>query len=441
MTYFSIRIAIWVSIFSCNNLTTKNAISSITKNNTNSVLSDTLELPKPYATKSSTNFSKVLGWPSGKTPTAPQGFTVKKFSDGLANPRNIFIGPNGDIFIAEANTEVKGILKLAVSLSGRLKSQQLGKSTNRITLLRDKNQDGIPEMRCVFLSGLNQPYGMTIIDNKFYVANTDGLWQYPYKVGDTAITAAGIKILDLPAGGYNNHWTRNITTNSAKTKLYISVGSGTNIAEHGMDVEKRRANILEINTDGSGEKVFASGLRNPCGIAFEPKTNVLYTVVNERDKLGDDLVPDYLTSVKEGGFYGWPYSYFGKNIDPRMKGERLDLVEKAIVPDVSLGAHTASLGLAFYTGKSFPAKYHNGIFIGQHGSWNSSNLAGYKVLFVPFNNGKIAGKPEDFLTGFIANEAKSHVFGRPVGVAVLPDGSLLVADDTANTIWRISANK
>jgi glucose/arabinose dehydrogenase len=441
MKYLFFSITALASMFSCNNAATKNATSSTTQNTTITTLSDTLELPKPYATKSATNFSKVLGWPDGKTPTAPPGFTVTKFSDHLASPRNIYIGANGDIFIAEANTEVKGILKVAVNLSGRLKSQQLGTSTNRITLLRDTNQDGIPEIRSVFLSGLNQPYGMTIIGNKFYVANTDGLWQYPYKEGDTTITEAGTKILDLPAGGYNNHWTRNITTNTAKSKIYISVGSGTNIAEHGMDVEKRRANILEINTDGTGEKVFASGLRNPCGIAFEPKTNVLYTVVNERDKLGDDLVPDYLTSVKQGGFYGWPYSYFGKNIDPRMNGERLDLVAKAIVPDLSLGAHTASLGLAFYTGKSFPTKYNNGVFIGQHGSWNSRNLTGYKVLFVPFSKGKIAGKTEDFLTGFIANEAKSHVYGRPVGVAVLPDGSLLVADDAANTIWRVSATK
>ncbi len=441
MKYLFIGFTVLISIFNCNNVATKSVISSTSKNTKIKTLVDTLELPKPYATKSSTNFSKVLGWPNGKTPTAPQGFTVTKFSDHLANPRNIYIGPNGDIFISEANTEIKGILKLAVNLSGRLKSQQLGKSTNRITLLRDKNHDGIPEIRTAFLTGLNQPYGMTIIGNKFYVANTDGLWQYPYKEGDTAIAAAGIKILDLPAGGYNNHWTRNITTNTEKNKIYISVGSGTNIAEHGMDVEKRRANILEINIDGSGEKVFASGLRNPCGIAFQPKTNVLYTVVNERDKLGDELVPDYLTSVKQGGFYGWPYSYFGKNIDPRMNGERLDLVDKAIVPDLSLGAHTASLGLAFYTGRSFPTRYNNGVFIGQHGSWNNSNLSGYKVLFVPFSNGKIAGKAEDFLTGFIANETKSHVYGRPVGIAVLQDGSLLVADDASNTIWRVSANE
>ncbi|MBC7652560.1 MAG: sorbosone dehydrogenase family protein [Deinococcales bacterium] len=441
MKYLFISITTLISILSCDNTATNSSTTNASQGATYISLTDTLELPKPYATKSATNFSKVLGWPDGKTPTAPQGFTVTKFCNGLASPRNIYIGANGDIFISEANTEIKGILKVAVQLSGKLKSQQLGASTNRITLLRDNNHDGIAEIRIVFLTGLNQPYGMTIIDNKFYVANTDGLWQYPYKEGDTTITVAGTKILDLPAGGYNNHWTRNITTNVAKTKIYISVGSGTNIAEHGMDVEKRRANILEVNIDGTGEKVFASGLRNPCGIAFQPKTNVLYTVVNERDKLGDDLVPDYLTSVQQGGFYGWPYSYFGKNIDPRMNGERLDLVDKAIVPDLSLGAHTASLGLAFYTGTSFPTKYNGGIFIGQHGSWNSSNLTGYKVLFVPFSNGKIAGKPEDFLTGFVANKTKSHVYGRPVGVAVLHDGALLVADDAANTIWHIRANK
>jgi glucose/arabinose dehydrogenase len=273
----------------------------------------------------------------------------------------------------------------------------------------------------------------------FYVANTDGLVKYPYKADATSITTAGMPVLDLPAGGYNTHWTRNIRANAAGTKIYVAVGSGSNVAEHGMENEKRRADILEINPDGSGERVYASGLRNPAGIAFQPGTGTLYAAVNERDNLGDNLVPDYLTSVREGGFYGWPWAYFGKHEDPRLKEKRPDMVAKTITPDVSLGSHTASLGLTFYDGKTFPAKYEGGAFIGQHGSWNSSVLAGYKVVFVPFTNGKPSGAVEDFLTGFVADAAKGKVYGRPVGVTVNKDGSLLVADDTSNKIWCVKA--
>jgi len=251
----------------------------------------------------------------------------------------------------------------------------------------------------------------------------------------------GTKILDLPAGGYNNHWTRNIITNPEGTKIYISVGSGSNVGENGMDKEVRRAAILEINPDGSDEKIYADGIRNPVGMDWNPINKELWTAVNERDDLGDDLVPDYITSVKKGGFYGWPYSYFGNILDPRMKGERKDLAAKAIVPDVSVGAHTASLGFTFYTKNAFPAKYKNGAFVGQHGSWNRAKISGYKVVFVPFANGKPSGKPEDFLTGFVANEAKAEVYGRPVAVTVMHDGSLLVNDDSGNTIWKVTAKK
>jgi glucose/arabinose dehydrogenase len=298
----------------------------------------------------------------------------------------------------------------------------------------------VAESRHVFKEKLNQPLGMLILGNSFYVANTDALLRFDYKPGDTKLIGEGQKIVSLPAGGYNNHWTRNIISNKEGTKIYISVGSGTNVAEKGMEVEKRRANILEINPDGSGERIYASGLRNPVGMDWAPGTQTLWTAVNERDNLGDDLVPDYLTSVKEGGFYGWPYSYFGQNRDPRMeKDPRPDLVEKAIVPDVSLGAHTASLGLAFYNKLSFPKRYHNGAFIAQHGSWNRSTLVGYKVVFVPFNSGKPSGKPEDFLTGFISDITKDEVHGRPVGIAILNDGSMLVSDDASNIIWRVKA--
>lgn len=398
-----------------------------------------VKLDAPYATKAVKNYCEVIGWPKGKTPVAPEGFTVSLYADSLANPRNIYVAPNGDVFVSEANTEVTGIKKIGADIIGVSKSQNMGKSANKILLFKDTNGDGKPDSKIIFLAQLNQPFGILTLGDWFYVANTDGLWRYPYKAGDTTVSGKGVKILNLPAGGYNNHWTRNLRANKAGTKIYVSVGSGSNVAEHGMGNEKRRADILEINPDGGGERVYASGLRNPAGIDFMPGTDVLYTVVNERDNLGDNLVPDYLTSVKEGGFYGWPWAYFGQHEDPVRKGENPDMVKKTIVPDFALGAHTASLGLAFYNGKSFPQRYMNGAFIGQHGSWNSSKLVGYKVTFVPFENGKPTGKMEDFLTGFIADTAKGKVYGRPVGVAIAKDGSLLVADDSSNKIWQVKA--
>lgn len=378
------------------------------------------KLAEPYATESVTNHPDVLGWIDGKMPVAPTGFTVKKFADGFKNPRWIYQGPNGDLFISEASTKAN--------------------SANQITILQDTDKDGVYDVREVFMSNLNKPFGMLILNNHFYVGNTDGIMMYPYKPGQKIISETGKKILELPAGGYNNHWTRNIIASPDGKKILVAVGSASNVGEYGMEKEVRRANILEINADGSGEVVYASGLRNPVGIDFYPGSNTLWTAVNERDLLGDDLVPDYLTSVKRDGFYGWPYSYWGQWEDPRMKGQQPELVKKAIVPEVDLGSHTASLGLAFYDQKIFPTKYHNGAFIGQHGSWNRSTLSGYKVVFVPFNSGK-PGKPEDFLTGFISDEKKSRVYGRPVGVTVLQDGSLLVADDAANTIWQVTVKK
>lgn len=397
------------------------------------------EIPLPEPGKSHINFSKVIDWPAGKTPTAPEGFVVTKFAEGIKSPRNMIIGPNGDVFIALSNSERSVKQKIIGAAVGQGKAEVNGKSANRIMLYRDKNKDGQPEESFVFLSELNQPFGMAIIGSSFYVANTDGLWRYPYKEGMTSITEAGTKIVALPAGGYNNHWTRNLITNANKTKIYITVGSGSNVAEHGMENELRRANILEVNIDGTGEKIYASGLRNPVGMDWAPGSNVLWTAVNERDELGDDLVPDYITGVKEGGFYGWPFSYYGQHEDPRRKGENPEMVKKAIVPDVPLGAHTASLGLVFYKGNKFPEKYRGGAFIGQHGSWNRSELTGYKVAFVPFKNGKPAGKPEDFLNGFIADLQKGTVYGRPVGVTQTADGALLVADDVSGIVWRVAA--
>lgn len=397
-------------------------------------------LPKPYATKSVKNFSNVIGWKNGETPTAPAGFTVTKYADGFDNPRWICVTPNNDILVAETNNNFNVPKKIGGAIIGANKADNMSGSADQITLLRDANSDGVFEVRKVILSGLNQPFGMLVLNKWLYVANTNGLWRYPYKPGDTAV-GKGEKIIDLPAGKHNRHWTRNILANKDGSKIYIAVGSGSNVAENGIANEILRADILEINPDGSAMRVYASGLRNPCGMAWEPVTGKLWTAVNERDELGDELVPDYLTSVHENGFYGWPYCYFGQHIDPRVKEGKPDLVKKAIVPDVNLGSHTASLGLAFYTKKEFPSRYHGGAFIGQHGSWNRSVLSGYKVVFVPFANGKPSGPPEDFLTGFITDPNGKEVHGRPVGVFVLNDGSMLVTDDITNTIWRITANK
>jgi glucose/arabinose dehydrogenase len=383
--------------------------------------SKNISLPEPYATVPTKRNSKVIGWPEGKTPVAPAGFKVTKFAGKMNSPRWFYITPNGDILVSESQTSRK-------------------KSANDILLFRDTDHDGQPDLRDTFMTALNQPLGMLILNNWFYVGNTDGVYRYPYTAGQLHIMGKGEKILNLPAGGYNNHWTRNLIANADGSKIYVSVGSGSNNAEHGMANETRRADILEINPDGSGERIFAAGIRNPVGMDWQPGTKTLWTAVNERDSLGDDLVPDYFTSVKDGAFYGWPYAYFGPHEDPRLKGQRPDLVAKTIAPDVPVGAHTASLGLAFYTKKEFPARYQGGAFIGQHGSWNRSEFAGYKVIFVPFSNGK-PGVPEDFLTGFFADESKNEVYGRPVGVIVLRDGSLLVADDAGNTIWRVSAEK
>jgi glucose/arabinose dehydrogenase len=330
------------------------------------------KLPPPFDTKSVTKHPKVIGWPAGKTPTAPAGFAVTLYADKFDSPRWVYVLPNGDILVAEARTLPKKDAKPEVKEGLKESKTVTGTSANRITLLRDADKDGKPEVRETFLEGLNQPLGMVLIGDQFYVANTDSVVRFPYKTGDTKIAAKGTPVLYLPIGGYNNHWTRNLIANAAGSKLYVSVGSASNVGEKGMKEEALRANILEVNPDGTGLRVFAAGLRNPVGMAWEPRTKALWTAVNERDELGDELVPDYITSVKDGAFYGWPYSYFGKNEDPRRKGERPDLVTKAVVPDLALGSHTASLGLCFYTAEAFPGKYRGGAFVGQRGSWNRS---------------------------------------------------------------------
>lgn len=395
----------------------------------------TINLPTPDEKSSVKNYSKVIGWPAGKMPVAPQGFKVSKVADNLQSPRWIYALPNGDVLVAESKTEEKNpIKKVGAMVTGAAKSGSQVEAGNRISLFRDANNDGTYEVREFFLTDLKQPFGMLLLKDFFYVAHSDSLWRYPYTAGQTKITGKGQKLIDLPKEG--RHWTKNIIANADGSKIYIAIGSGSDHAEDGIEKEADRARILEINPDGSGMRVFASGIRNPVGMGWS--NGKLWTAVNERDELGNDLVPDYLTEVKENGFYGWPYSYWGSHMDPRLKGAGAEQVKNAIVPNVSLGAHTASLGLAFYDQNVFPAKYQKGAFIGQHGSWNRSVLSGYKVVFVPFKDGKPTGEPEDFLVGFVSNLKKSEVYGRPVGVTVLKDGSLLVADDASNTIWKVT---
>lgn len=406
-----------------------------------SQVKDSKHLPEPFATKSVTNYSNVIGWKDGETPKAPEGFTVTKYADGFENPRWMYVTPNGDILVAESNSNYSIPKQVGAAIVGAGGSNNLAQSADVITLLRDTDSDGKPDLRETLLTkeeGLNQPFGMLVIDEWLYVANTDAVLRFPYNAGQTKITTIGEKIATLPAGEINRHWTRNLIANNDNSKIYIAVGSGDNAGEKGMENEVMKASILVMDPDGSNLQVYASGLRNPVGMDWEPTTKTLWAAVNERDELGDDLVPDYLTSVKEGGYYGWPYTYWGNHYDPRIPVPPNVRLKEAIVPEVDLGSHTASLGLVFYTADAFPKKYKNGAFVVQHGSWNRDVLSGYRVVFVPFENGKPAGGPKDFLTGFIVDPGKDEVRGRPVEAVVLADGSMLVTDDTTNHIWRIA---
>ncbi|MGH8178303.1 MAG: PQQ-dependent sugar dehydrogenase [Steroidobacter sp.] len=398
-------------------------------------------LPEPDSSIIPTvNIAPAIGWPENATPRAASGFAVNAFATGLDHPRWLYVLPNGDVLVAETNAPprpedrkgLKGwIMGLVMKRAGAAPP-----SANRITMLRDEDGDGSAETRTAFLQGLNSPFGMTLVRDDFYVANTDAVVRFPYQPGQTQIDAAGSKVADLPAGPINHHWTKNVIASSDGSRLYATVGSNSNIAENGMENEERRAAILEINPANGESRVFAFGLRNPNGMAWQPESGELWTAVNERDELGDNLVPDYMTSVRDGGFYGWPYSYYGQHVDKRMQPPRPDLVAKAIVPDYALGSHTAALGLTFYTGDLFPARYRSGAFIGQHGSWNRSPPSGYRVIFVPFTSGQPSGPPEEVLTGFINDDGEAH--GRPVGVAVDSKGALLIADDVGNVIWRVT---
>jgi len=399
------------------------------------------ELPPPVQTFLPTVvLARAEGWPAGARPKPAPGFSVNAFATGLDHPRWLYVLPNGDVLVAETDAppqpEVeRGItgwlMKMAMKWAGAGVP-----SANRITLLRDADGDGAAETRTVFLTGLNSPLGMALIGNDFYVANTDSVVRFAYTDGANEIAGTGETVANLPAGPRNLHWVKNIVASPDGSRLYASVGSNSNLGEHGLENEEGRAAIHEIGLETGKSRIFASGLRNPVGLAFHPQSGALWTTVNERDELGSDLVPDYMTTVQEDGFYGWPYSYYGDHLDPRAQPQRPDLVAKAIVPDYALGPHTASLGLAFYDGTLFPARYRGGAFIGQHGSWNRNPPSGYKVNFVPFENGRPSGMPADILTGFLSPQGKAQ--GRPVGVAIDKSGALLVADDVGNAVWRVT---
>lgn len=384
----------------------------------------------------------AVGWPAGRTPTVAAGLKVAAFAHGLDHPRWLYVLPNGDVLVAETNGpgEHKPNPSLKDKIMGLvMKKAGAGpKSPEKIVLLRDADGDGVAETRTDFITGLHSPFGMALVGGDLYVANTDAVLRFPYSPGQTQITGAGVKLTDLPGGPIDHHWTKNILASPDGVKLYVTVGSNSNVGENGLAAEAGRAAVWEVDRATGTHRIFASGLCNPNGLAWQPQSGALWTAVNERDELGDDLVPDYITHLTEGGFYGWPYSYYGQHIDSRIKpaDQRPDLVARALVPDYPTGAHTATLGLTFYTGSLLPAQYRGGAFIGQHGSWNRTVLNGYKVVFIPFSGGMPSGVPQEILTGFVDETGKA--MGRPVGVTQDGKGALLVADDVGDVIWRVT---
>jgi glucose/arabinose dehydrogenase len=402
------------------------------------------QLPEPNKTLIPTvNIAPAIGWPQGAKPVAATGTQVAAFAEDLDHPRWLYVLPNGDVLVAETAAPPKP--EDGNGIRGWVMKKFMGRagstvpSPNRITLLRDKDHDGFAETRTVFLQNLNSPFGMTLVGNDLYVADTDSLLRFHYENGDTQIKSPAIKVIDLPGGPLNHHWTKNVIASKDGSKLYVSVGSNSNVAENGMDKEEGRAAIWEVDRATGRHRIFASGLRNPNGMAWEPHSGALWTAVNERDEIGGDLVPDYITSVKDGAFYGWPFSYYGQHVDIRVEPQNPDLVAKAIAPDYAVGPHTASLGLTFAENSKLPPPFTQGAFIGQHGSWNRNPHSGYKVIFVPFSAGKPVGKPVEVLTGFLND--KDQAMGRPVGVVIDRQGDLLVADDVGNKVWRVSATK
>ena len=401
------------------------------------------QIPEPRRDAIPTvHIAAAKGWANGAMPQAAAGLSVRPFAEGLDHPRWLYVLPNGDVLVAETNAppkpeDGKGVKAWFVE-KAQAKAGAGVPSANRITLLRDADKDGVAETRTVFLGGLYSPFGMALVGDTFYVANSNAVVRFPYRSGATNITAVGTVAAELPAGPINHHWTKNIIASPDGKRLYATVGSNSNVGENGIEKEDRRAAILEIDLATGASRVFASGLRNPNGLGWERTTGALWTVVNERDELGSDLVPDYLTSVKDGAFYGWPYSYYGQHVDVRMKPPRPDLVENAVVPDYALGAHVAPLGMVFAAGKGLPERFSEGVFVGQHGSWNRQPFNGYNVVFVPFSKGSPAGRPVEVLSGFI--DSNNEALGRPVGVAIDATGALLVADDVGNTIWRVETD-
>ena len=387
------------------------------------------------------NIAPAKGWPAGAAPRAAAGCAVTPFATGLAHPRWLYVLPNGDVLVAEASAppkpdDMRGLKGWAMRTVLKRAGASVP-SANRITLLRDRDGDGVPELRTSFLTGVNSPFGMTLVGHDLYVAATDAVLRFPYRDGDTRITAPATTVVQLPAGPINHHWTKNVIADPAGRKLYVTVGSNSNAAENGIAAETGRAAIWEVDLRTGTHRIFASGLRNPNGMAWEPSTGELWTVVNERDELGNDLVPDYLTSVREGAFYGWPYSYFGPHVDTRVQPPAPELVARAVPPDYALGSHVAALGLAASAGAALPPPFTDGMFVGQHGSWNRKPRSGYDVVLVPFSAGRPAGQPIELLTGFVS--ADGEAYGRPVGVAVDTRGGLLVADDVGNVVWRVAA--
>jgi glucose/arabinose dehydrogenase len=382
--------------------------------------------------------AKVIGWGKDEHPTVPQGLQVQALATGLEHPRSLYVLPNGDVLVVESNGPKAPIYRPKDIITGWVQwfAGAKAKDANRITLLR-ANSDGVPEVRSVFLDHLNSPFGVALVGHDLYVANTDAIVRYPYEDGQTSITAPGTKLTDLPGGPIDHHWTKALLASPDGSKLYVGVGSNSNIGENGIGAEYERAAIWEVDRASGAHRIFASGVRNPTGLQWEPETGKLWAIANERDEIGPDLVPDYLTSVQDGGFYGWPYSYYGQHLDPRIMPQRPDLVAKAIVPDYALSSHVAPLGLAMYTGTGLPASFRGGAFVGEHGSWNRTPLNGYKVVFVPFSGGRPSGPAEDVVTGFL--DANNHAHGRPVGLAVDRTGGLLIADDVGNAVWRVSS--
>ena len=404
----------------------------------------TPKLPEPNKTLIPTvNIAPAIGWPDGMKPTAAAGTQVAAFAEGLDHPRWLYVLPNGDVLVAETNAPPKP--DDSRGIRGWVMEKVMGRagagvpSPNRITLLRDADHDGVAETRTVFLEHLNSPFGMALVGNDLYVADSDKLLRFAYQPGETAIKSAGTTVVDLPGGPLNHHWTKNVVASQDGSKLYVSVGSNSNVGENGLEAEQGRAAIWEVDRASGQHRIFASGLRNPNGMAWEPQSGKLWTAVNERDEIGSDLVPDYITSVKDGAFYGWPFSYYGQHVDVRVTPQNPELVAKAIAPDYAVGPHTASLGLTFAEGSTLPARFTHGAFIGQHGSWNRKPHSGYKVIFVPFEGGQPKGQPVDVLTGFLDKDEKA--MGRPVGVVIDKQGDLLVADDVGNKVWRVSAAK